>query len=212
VPALAVPYFVQGHPPAQPHLVLLRGRRPVVLPLPRFRSLRGAGRFGLGAALSPTQIYQTAVSAGFPADVATQMTAIALRESGGNPLATNLSGAEQSYGLWQINVRGNPGLLAQLGLSDPLQLLDPSVNARAALKLWGGNPQNLNTAWYLDRPGYAEAYQRYLPVAEAAAAASGGGGFDTGAPAFVDVGMPATDAVTAGIAVGLLGLALAVTL
>lgn len=128
---------------------------------------RGLG-LGLGS-LTPTQIYQYALNAGFPPSVATQMTAIALRESSGNPNATNLSNTEQSYGLWQINVQGNPGLLQALGLSDPSQLLDPAINAQAAAYLYGGNPNNLNVAWYINQPGYAEAYQQYLPVAQQAA-------------------------------------------
>lgn len=123
----------------------------------------------MGTILSPSQIYQTALNAGFPSDVATQMTAIALRESAGNPAATNLSPSEQSYGLWQINIQGNPRLMAQLGITDPSQLLDPTTNARAAFLLYGGNPSNLNTAWYINQPGYAQAYAQYLPVAEQAA-------------------------------------------
>lgn len=139
---------------------------------------------GLGATLTPDQLYQTALSAGFPPSVATQMTAIALRESSGNPSATNLSTTEQSYGLWQINVQGNPGLMAALGITDPSQLLDPATNARAAYYLYGGNPNNLNVAWYIDRPGYAEAYQQYLPLAEQAALDVSGAGYDpsTGLP------------------------------
>lgn len=133
---------------------------------------------GLGAACSVPlmgnpQIFQTAAGAGFPADVATQMTAIALRESAGCPTAHNPGPGEDSYGLWQINVQGNPTLLSRLGLSDPTALYDPATNARAAFMLYGGNPANLNVAWYIDQPGYAEAYQANLPAAVAAANASG---------------------------------------
>lgn len=140
---------------------------------------------GLGATLTPDQIFQTALNAGFPSAVATQMTAIALRESSGNPNATNLSSTEQSYGLWQINIQGNPGLMAQLGITDPSQLLDPAVNAQAAYILYGGNPANLNTAWYINQPGYSAAYLAQLPAAQQAAAdVLGGGSIDptTGLP------------------------------
>lgn len=128
------------------------------------------------ARLSPSQIFATATGAGFPPDVATQMTAIALRESSGcvdayNPGSANTP--ESSYGLWQINVKGNPQIMSQLGISDPSQLLDPATNARAAYLLWGGNPANLDVAWYVNRPGYKEAYQSYLPVAQQAAADAG---------------------------------------
>jgi hypothetical protein len=128
---------------------------------------------GFGAAscsyLNPVQIFQFATGAGFPWPTAISMTAIALRESGGCPTAHNPGPGEDSYGLWQINVQGNPGILGQLGLSDPTQLYDPATNARAAFLMWGGNDANLNTAWYINQPGYAQAYQAQLPVAQAAA-------------------------------------------
>lgn len=127
---------------------------------------------GLGAAcatLNPVQIFQVATAAGFPWSTAIQMTAIALRESGGCPTAHNPGPGEDSYGLWQINVQGNPGILGQLGLSDPTQLYDPATNAAAAFLMWGGNDANLNTAWYINQPGYSQAYLAQLPAAQAAA-------------------------------------------
>jgi hypothetical protein len=146
-------------------------------------SMLPTGFSGLGASgLTPVQILQTAMAAGFPEPVAVQMTAIALRESAGIPTATNLRApgttsatdpGEQSYGLWQINVAGNPGLMAQLGITDPSQLLDPETNARAAYLMYNNNPNNLNVAWYINRPGYQQAYEANLPAAEAAAAAIG---------------------------------------
>jgi hypothetical protein len=117
-----------------------------------------------------TQIVQLAMSAGFPSDVAAQMGAIAMRESGGCATAHNPGPGEDSYGLWQINVQGNPGIMTQLGLSDPTQLYDPATNAAAAALLWGGNPNNLNVAWYINQPGYSQAYQANLPAAQAAVA------------------------------------------
>ena len=133
-------------------------------------------------ALSPEQIYSVALSAGFPPATAVQMTAIALRESGGCADASNVRDpgtngpgdpGEASYGLWQINVgpNGNYRLLSQLGVTAD-QLLDPAVNAAAAYSLWGGNDNNLNIAWYINRTGppyyYAEKYQQNIPVAQAA--------------------------------------------
>jgi hypothetical protein len=150
------------------------------------------GLMGLGAGcsvpiLSPAQIYQYAISAGFPDNppgqgVATQMVAIALRESAGCPTATNLVPPDNSWGLWQINVNpgANAGILTQLGLSDPSQLLDPATNAAAAFAIWGGNPNNLQVAWAINTPGYAQAYQNNLPAAQAAAlSVSGASGADT---------------------------------
>jgi hypothetical protein len=134
---------------------------------------------GLGAACAPVlsadQILQVAIQAGFPLtdgspSTAEKMTAIALRESGGCPNAHNPGPGEDSYGLWQINVQGNPTILTRLGLSDPTALYDPATNAAAAYMLWGGNDQNLDTAWYINRPGYQDAYLAQLPAAQQAAA------------------------------------------
>ena len=133
--------------------------------------ISGLGSCSTGT-LTPEQIFQVAQDAGFPPDVATQMVAIALRESGGCPTAYNGGsppGTESSYGLWQINVKGNPGIVAAIGASSSQDLFDPYWNAQAAAYLWGGNPSNLDIAWYINRPGYSEAYQGYLPVAQQAA-------------------------------------------
>ena len=141
----------------------------------------GIGALGSMSTMTPAQIFQTALNVGFPASVAEQMTAIALRESNGNPNATNLTSGEQSYGLWQINIQGNPGLMGKLGITDPNQLLDPNVNAQAAFLLYGGNPNNLNTAWYINQPGYSQGYLAQLPVAQQAAIdvmGAGSGGID----------------------------------
>ena len=132
---------------------------------------------GLGTACAPImtadQIYQVAAAAGFPTSgnpsTATKMTAIALRESTGCPNAHNPGPGEDSYGLWQINVQGNPTILGQLGLTDPSQLYDPGTNAAAAFLMWGGNDANLDTAWYINRPGYSQAYLAQLPAAQQAA-------------------------------------------
>jgi hypothetical protein len=147
----------------------------------------GIGVGWLGAAatsgnLTPAQIYQTALGAGFPPSVAVQMTAISLRETGGtgNPNAYyggTAANPEASYGLWQINYN-DPNvrsLLNSIGITDPSQLYDPATNAAAAYALYGGNPNNLNVAWYINKGGaYTAGYNQYLPTAEAAAASVDG--------------------------------------
>lgn len=138
------------------------------IPPPRPALVRGLGA-ACASYLSPAQIFQVARGSGFPWSTAIEMTAIALRESGGCPTAHNPGPGEDSYGLWQINVQGNPGILSALGLSDPAQLYDPATNAAAAFLMWGGNDANLNTAWYINKPGYSEAYQAQLPIAQQAA-------------------------------------------
>src|SRR5436309_1930739 len=99
--------------------------------------------------LTPEQIYSVARQAGFPPATATQMTAIAIKESGGNTTAFNGTGPDQSYGLWQINMIGNlgPARLQQFGIASNDALFDPLTNAQAAYKIWAGNDANLNTAW-----------------------------------------------------------------
>ncbi len=127
--------------------------------------------------LNASQIYALARRAGFPAVVAVTMTAIALRESGGNSAVVNENSAtgDRSYGLWQINMFGP---LAEprkkiFGIVEESDLLDPEVNARAAFRLWAGRNKNLSVAWYIDRGGdYQTRYESHLPAAQAAALAS----------------------------------------
>lgn len=139
---------------------------------------------GLGVSstyLSPAQLYNLAASVGFSTagpepSLATTMAAIAMRESAGNPAATNERAkgtnsasdpGEHSYGLWQINTDANPQF-------SKATLLDPTGNAQAAFSIYAGNPNNLNIAWYINQPGYQQAYQQYIPVVEAAVGTQGG--------------------------------------
>ena len=73
------------------------------------------------------QLESLAVQAGFPQSLAPTMAAIALAESGGNPLATNPNdnnGTQTSWGLWQISNGTHQ-------MPEP-NILDPNVNAKAA--------------------------------------------------------------------------------
>ncbi len=184
--------------------------------------LTGLGVVGLGSLGSacvgqspvPTsQIYQYATKAGFPVPVAVQMTAIALRESGGcaDGHYQGATGAsEDSYGLWQINWPAHAQQLASIGITDPAQLYDPATAARAAYAIYGGNPANLDAAWAINsdqspapgRPTYAQAYQRYLPQAQQAA-------IDAGVDPAADTGTGTDWGTLAGVgALALLGLML----
>jgi len=119
--------------------------------------------------LSYSQILQVALDAGFPEHVAVAMTAIAKRESDGVPTAFNGNAAtgDESYGLWQINMRGQLGdaRMKQFGITAKAELFDAKVNARAAFLTWGHNNRNLELCWYIDRPGYKERYEKHLPGA-----------------------------------------------
>jgi hypothetical protein len=81
-----------------------------------------------------------AAATGFPDPVLA--AAVAMAESGGNPCAqgdpnigvhpcNRLNGTSTSFGLWQINTTWNPQY-------DPLSLLNPQYNARAALAVSNG--------------------------------------------------------------------------
>lgn len=119
--------------------------------------------------LTPTQTYAYARAAGFPSDTARKMVAIAQRESSLNTgvVGTINKEKEVSYGLWQINLKdaGIARLMAAQGIT-AANISDPAVNARAAYLLWGGNDNNLNTAWYINRLGdryqYGEKYAANL--------------------------------------------------
>jgi hypothetical protein len=153
------------------------------------------GLAGLGAACSvtpwtPEAIYQLAISAGFPDDpvgqgVATDMTAISLRENGGCPTAhyqgaNPLVPTEDSYGLWAINAQAiGSAQLAKLGITNPTQLYDPATNAMVANWIYQVDGGNLDTAWYINHGGsYTSQYQAELPIASAAALAVSGGSGD----------------------------------
>lgn len=83
--------------------------------------------------LSDVAIARAALSV-FTAADAVVAVAIALAESGGDPEAHNPVPPDDSWGLWQINMRGalGPDRRAKLGLTRNAELTDPATNARAA--------------------------------------------------------------------------------
>jgi cell wall-associated NlpC family hydrolase len=118
--------------------------------------------------LSPEQIYGVALQAGFPPDRAVVFTAIALAESRGVATA-NAAGAEDSRGLWQINVGAHGDRFGDL--------YDPLTNARAALEVSRGGTDI--TPWSVTHARHAgtqQDYRTWLDEAQAAAAAVGTGG------------------------------------
>jgi hypothetical protein len=131
--------------------------------------------------MTAAEIFQLARNAGFPGVVAVTMTAIALRESSGNPNAYNGNAetGDRSYGLWQINMRdvNVQKLIAEKVLTNNGRfelLFDPATNAKAAFLLWGGKNSNLDLAWYITRGEYKTRYEAHLPEAQAAAIAAAG--------------------------------------
>jgi hypothetical protein len=112
--------------------------------------------------LTPVQIFQVLREAGFAPDQAVNFTAIAMAESGGDPHARLHTSAEDSRGLWQINLHAH-GNYANANLYDPL------TNARAAYEI-SGHGTNLYP-WSTTHPhhGGTASYTRYLDLAREAA-------------------------------------------
>jgi hypothetical protein len=123
--------------------------------------------------MTAEEIFGILRTAGATPLICVVLTAIALRESAGVPTAHNANAktGDDSYGLFQINMIGQLGVLRlkRFGLSRADQLLDPTVSAQCALKIWNGDNANLNRAWYIDKPGYKQRYEAHLPAAIAAA-------------------------------------------
>ena len=96
----------------------------------------GTGPVDMGAEIGEKlrRAAQLAMDAGFTKEQAKIMAAIAGGESSFNNTAHNTKGADNSYGLWQINMLGamGPERRRQLGLSSNDELFDPATNARAA--------------------------------------------------------------------------------
>lgn len=94
---------------------------------------------GAGQKLSPTQIYQLAIQAGWSGADAVTATALALAESGGQ---TNVINGIGATGLWQIYNGVYPSdSIAQ-------QYSDPLTNARAAYAKWAASKNTSCGGWW----------------------------------------------------------------
>jgi hypothetical protein len=73
-------------------------------------------------------------------DILIKAVAIAWAESHGETTAHNPKWPDDSWGLWQINMRGDMGVnrRRQWGLQGNAQLMDPTINAKAAHDVWAG--------------------------------------------------------------------------
>lgn len=143
--------------------------------------------------LTAAQIYALARGAGFNPQEAEVMTAIALRESAGNPTAHNPDSTtgDNSYGLWQINMLGSmgPQRMKAYGLSRYEDLFDPATNARAAYLLYksrqSARAKNPYDPWSTDPKhlgsGRVPIRQEYIDAAhQAALGDKGDGGWTPG--------------------------------
>jgi cell wall-associated NlpC family hydrolase len=90
----------------------------------------------------PHQLIGHLQQAGFKGEGLRTAFGIAMRESGGRPDAynPNRQTGDDSYGLFQINMLGEmgPARRRQFGLKSNQELLDPTVNAKAAFRMSKG--------------------------------------------------------------------------
>lgn len=108
-----------------------------------------------------------AYKAGFRGDALRNIVAIAGPESGYNTEAYNPVGADDSYGLTQINMEGNlgPARREEFGLSSNEELHDPYTNMTAAYGVSGGGENFSPWTTYVDGK-----HEGYLDDADAAIA------------------------------------------
>jgi Lysozyme like domain len=99
------------------------------------------------APMNGAQVYQLATGAGWNATDARIATQIAWAESSWNPMSHNPVGPDNSYGLWQINMKGDQGpkKLRQYNLANNEALFDAPTNARVAYGHW--KERSNWTAW-----------------------------------------------------------------
>jgi hypothetical protein len=90
--------------------------------------------------------------AGWPEELVPLFAAIAIQESSGNPRAMKVDQIEESYGLFQINVRAHPQYRGRYSL-----LFDPVQNAKIALQIF--RQQGFSAWWTTIKNGL---FRRYL--------------------------------------------------
>jgi len=88
-------------------------------------------------AIAQADIYTLAIGAGLTPARAKIAAAVAMAESHGDSNAHNTKGPDNSYGLWQINMKGKlgPPRLKLFGIASADELFDPQTNARAMATL-----------------------------------------------------------------------------
>jgi hypothetical protein len=91
-----------------------------------------------GKIYNQQELEALAVQGGFSQKDAPLVAKIAMGESSGNPTAFNGKGADQSYGIMQINMLGDmgPERRSQFGLTSNEELYDPLTNMKAAHKIY----------------------------------------------------------------------------
>lgn len=118
--------------------------------------------------LAPAVLAGLAKAAGWVGQDITTAVAVAMAESGGNPAEHTVDSDDDSWGLWQVNMKGGmgPERRRAFGLSSDSQLTDPATNARVAHSIQ--QAQGWDRAFGSYSSG---AYRKYLPQAQTAAGA-----------------------------------------
>ena len=124
-----------------------------------------------GKTFNVGQLKELALSVGFNEKNASIAAAVAKAESGGDSSTDTVKSGtdpqmknEYSIGLWQINwLAHKSGTLKQMGVTNPDQLRDPLINAKAAYLISGGS--NFNPWSVYSKSG---SYKQFLPEAQKA--------------------------------------------
>jgi hypothetical protein len=90
--------------------------------------------------LTDTQLRNVLTNAGFRGYALNTAFAVARAESSGRPYAYNGRGADRSYGILQINMKGFIGKARKehFGLSSYDDLFQPEINAKSAYEISNG--------------------------------------------------------------------------
>jgi hypothetical protein len=91
--------------------------------------------------LSPVKLVEVVHKAGFPEQYWGTAVAICLAESKGLPTALYIGKHDESYGLFQINLKGEKlkkSRLTRYKLKSERDLFNPHINARVAYHISGG--------------------------------------------------------------------------
>jgi hypothetical protein len=103
-------------------------------------STQKSGSVTTGAPMDPRSIAEILVRRGFKKEDIWKMLAISHRESRWIPSVRNVGPVDDSYGLFQINMKGSLGesRRKQFGIAEDGELFDPKTNIKAARITYGG--------------------------------------------------------------------------